>query len=158
MDSMVYRLGESPLDVATFTEICAGSRRAELGAEARRPGGAVPGVPARAGVRRERIYGVNTGFGKLADTVIPTAQLAELQRNLVRSHAVGWGPALPREQARGLVFLRAVSLAGGYSGVRPELIEQLLWLLEADVTPWIPGADRSAPAAIWRRWPTWPWC
>jgi histidine ammonia-lyase len=139
MAAPVFRLGESTLDTDTFVAICAGAQRAELSAAARAR------VATCLAFRRElargsaRIYGINTGFGKLADTVIAPAQLAELQRNLVRSHAVGWGPALTRAEARGLVLLRAVSLSGGYSGVRPEVIDQLLWLLESGVTPWIPS-------------------
>jgi histidine ammonia-lyase len=134
-----FVVGEHALDLAAFLELCAGRRRAVLGAAARERVARCCAFRRQLEAGREKVYGVNTGFGKLADTVIPAAQLTELQRNLIRSHAVGWGPALDREAARGMVLLRAVSLAGGYSGVRPELIEQLLWLLEADVVPWIPG-------------------
>jgi histidine ammonia-lyase len=74
------------------------------------------------------VYGVNTGFGKLA----------ELQINLVRSHAGGLGRPLPVAEARAMVLLRANVLAKGFSGVRPALVEFLAGLLNAGVTPVIP--------------------
>jgi len=134
-----FVIGEHALDTATFAAITAGATAVQLSDAARLRVTVCLDFRRKLEQGTERIYGVNTGFGKLADTVIPESQLADLQRNLVRSHAVGWGPALNREEARGLVLLRAMSVAGGHSGVRPEVIDQLLWLLEADVTPWIPS-------------------
>ncbi len=91
-------------------------------------------------VQGERaVYGVNTGFGALARISIPPGDLAELQVNLVRSHAAGVGPPLAEEEARGLVLLRANALAVGCSGVRPALAERLLALLNAGITPIIPA-------------------
>jgi histidine ammonia-lyase len=85
------------------------------------------------------VYGVNTGFGKLAQTRIPREKLADLQRNLVVSHACGVGPLLPREVVRLVLALKVNSLARGYSGVRWTVIETLLACLERDVLPAIPG-------------------
>lgn len=85
------------------------------------------------------IYGVNTGFGKLASTRIPADQLAQLQLNLLRSHAAGTGPLLPRPVVRLILALKAHSLARGASGVRPVVVEALLRLLEADAIPAIPA-------------------
>lgn len=87
----------------------------------------------------EALYGVNTGFGKLASTRIPPEQLAQLQLNLVRSHAAGTGPLLPAPVVRLVLALKALSLARGASAVQPRLIEALLRLLEADVLPAIPA-------------------
>ncbi|MGN6699922.1 MAG: histidine ammonia-lyase [Thermomicrobiales bacterium] len=84
-------------------------------------------------------YGINTGFGDLSRVAILPARLAELQHNLLRSHAAGVGPALPRDAARAMVLLRANALAKGCSGVRPVVIERLLDLLNAGVTPVIPA-------------------
>ncbi len=139
MNGSPFVIGDDRLDLEAYTAICAGARGATLGAAARARVVVCLEFRRRLEAGHERVYGVNTGFGKLADTVIPPARLADLQRNLVRSHAVGWGPALAREDARGMVLLRALSLSGGHSGVRPEVIEQLLWLLDAGVTPWIPS-------------------
>ncbi|HEY1578132.1 MAG TPA: histidine ammonia-lyase [Terracidiphilus sp.] len=86
----------------------------------------------------ETVYGVNTGFGKLADVHIRGDKLAELQINLVRSHAGGVGSPLSEAESRAMVLLRANVLAKGFSGVRPELLELLVGILNADVHPVIP--------------------
>ncbi|MDB5969042.1 MAG: hutH [Hydrocarboniphaga sp.] len=85
------------------------------------------------------LYGINTGFGKLAKTHIPQDQLTQLQRNLVRSHAVGTGHLLDDETVRLILVLKAASLARGFSGVRRYVIETLLALYNAGVLPCIPS-------------------
>ncbi|HYF08829.1 MAG TPA: histidine ammonia-lyase [Acetobacteraceae bacterium] len=85
------------------------------------------------------LYGINTGFGKLAMTRIGAADLAHLQLNLIRSHAAGTGPLLRRPVVRLILALKALSLAQGASGVRPEVVEALLALLRNDVLPAIPS-------------------
>jgi histidine ammonia-lyase len=84
------------------------------------------------------VYGVNTGFGKLAEIQIAPSELRELQHNLVRSHACGVGPALSEMETRAMLLLRANVLALGYSGARPLIIETLLAMLERGVHPVIP--------------------
>jgi histidine ammonia-lyase len=86
----------------------------------------------------ERVYGVTTGFGRLAEVVIPAAERAALQRNLIRSHASGVGPALDRAATRALMLLRANSLAHGHSGCSPGVVELLLDCLNAGVHPVVP--------------------
>ncbi len=86
----------------------------------------------------ESVYGVNTGFGKLSEVTIPPDRLAELQVNLVRSHAAGVGPLLPEDEVRAMMLLRANVLAKGHSGVRPELAEVLLAMLNAGLFPPVP--------------------
>ncbi len=81
------------------------------------------------------VYGVNTGFGALCDTSIPPHALRELQRNLVRSHASGVGDPFPPEVVRAAMLLRANSLCRGHSGVRPAVVETLVRMLNAGVTP-----------------------
>jgi histidine ammonia-lyase len=85
------------------------------------------------------VYGINTGFGKLAQTRIPHERLAELQRNLVLSHSVGTGAPLPAAVARLVLAIKAVSLARGHSGVRPELVDALITLVNRDILPVIPA-------------------
>ncbi len=87
----------------------------------------------------EPVYGINTGFGIFADQRIPPADSARLSRNLILSHAVGAGPELPREVVRAAMLIRANTLAGGYSGVRPVLVETLLEMLNRGVTPVVPS-------------------
>jgi histidine ammonia-lyase len=84
-------------------------------------------------------YGVNTGFGKLASVRIADADLATLQRNLILSHAVGTGPALPDGVVRLILAMKAASLARGASGVRPVVVEALLGALAADALPVVPA-------------------
>ena len=84
-------------------------------------------------------YGINTGFGKLAKTHIPDSQLEQLQANLVRSHAVGIGALLDDATVGLILALKAASLARGYSGVRPLVIDALLALYNAGVYPCIPS-------------------
>ncbi len=87
----------------------------------------------------EIVYGINTGFGKLAQTMIPAARLAELQRNLVLSHSAGSGEPLAPGVVRLVLATKAVSLARGHSGVRPELIDALLALANSGLLPRIPA-------------------
>lgn len=85
------------------------------------------------------VYGINTGFGIFADQRIPRRDSATLSRNLILSHAVGTGPALPEEVVRAAMLVRANTLAKGYSGVRVEIVETLLAMLNAGVTPVVPS-------------------
>ena len=85
------------------------------------------------------IYGVNTGFGSLANQRVPEAELTELQHNLIRSHAAGVGEPLPRRVVRAMGLLLAASLARGHSGVRLELVQTILDMLNAGVTPVVPS-------------------
>lgn len=87
----------------------------------------------------EIVYGVTTGFGRLKNVRIPGDKAIELQHNLIRSHCTGVGEPLPIDVARASVLLRAHSLARGNSGVREELIDLLLAMLERDVVPVIPS-------------------
>ncbi len=84
-------------------------------------------------------YGINTGFGRLANTQIPPSELLLLQRNLVLSHAVGVGEPLPDPVVRMVLLLKIASLAQGYSGVSSAVIEALIDLLVHDVLPVIPS-------------------
>ena len=85
------------------------------------------------------VYGVTTGFGDLAGVRIEPGQAAELQRNLVRSHAAGVGDPLPDEVVRAMLLLRANALAVGLSGVRPALVELLVAMLNAAIHPVVPS-------------------
>jgi len=88
----------------------------------------------------EKVYGVTTGFGRLAEVVISPEQRTLLQTNLIRSHAVGVGDPLPVGEVRAVILLRANALARGASGVRVLLLERLLELLNRGWTPVVPSA------------------
>ena len=87
----------------------------------------------------ETVYGVNTGFGLLANTRIPNDRLTELQTNLILSHSAGLGDALPRHVTRLMIVLKLLGLGRGYSGVRPLVVEALQTLLDRDAMPLIPA-------------------
>jgi histidine ammonia-lyase len=84
-------------------------------------------------------YGCNTGFGAFASTRIPDDQLADLQHNLLRSHAAGAGDLLPEDVVRAMLLLLAASLARARSGVRPELLDSLIDLINSPITPAVPS-------------------
>jgi histidine ammonia-lyase len=84
------------------------------------------------------VYGLNTGFGKLASVRIPPERLQELQHNLLRSHCAGVGAPLPEPAVRAALLLRAHCLARGLSGVRPIVVDGLLALLNAGIHPLVP--------------------
>jgi histidine ammonia-lyase len=85
------------------------------------------------------MYGINTGFGALAETIIPRDALDTLQLNLLRSHAAGVGEPLPVRAVRATMALRANVLAKGFSGIRRRTVEHLLGLLNAGVHPIVPS-------------------
>jgi histidine ammonia-lyase len=85
------------------------------------------------------VYGVNTGFGKMASVRISREQIGELQVNLVRSHACGVGAPLSEHETRAMLLLRANAIAKGFSGVRPVVAETLCKMLNAGVHPLIPS-------------------
>jgi len=127
------------LTVQDVIDVARGEARAELG----------PDVPARMEPSRQvvadaiagdaPVYGVNTGFGALADTRVGEQDLRRLQSAIVLSHAAGTGEPLDDATVRAVLLLRARTLAAGYSGVRPELPRRLLQFLELGLLPVIPG-------------------
>jgi len=96
-------------------------------------------VVERAVASGETVYGVTTGFGALADTRIDPSQSAQLQHGIVRSHATAVGRPLSREEARAMLLLRAHVLALGFSGVRPEVVDLMVEMLNRDVIPVVPA-------------------
>jgi histidine ammonia-lyase len=128
-----------PLTIADVVEVACHARPVALGAA-----GAARMAAARRLVEdtmygEKAVYGINTGFGSLSRIRIPADQLTELQHNLLRSHAAGVGEPLPAPVVRALLLLTAASLARGYSGVRPLVVERLCALLRAGVHPVIPS-------------------
>ncbi|WP_318568704.1 histidine ammonia-lyase [Salinigranum marinum] len=87
----------------------------------------------------EAVYGLNTGFGELVDTRIDDDRVDDLQTNLVRSHAAGTGRELDRDEVRTLLCTRINALVKGYSGVREEVVDHLVALVNAGVTPVVPS-------------------
>jgi histidine ammonia-lyase len=128
----------SSLTVADLVAVAEARRPVQLAPAARermqRTRTIVEGIAARG----EAVYGVTTGFGKLSDFAIAPDQLAQLQVNLVRSHAAGVGPRLPEREVRAMMLLRANVLAKGFSGARAELADLLCGMLNAGLWPSVP--------------------
>jgi len=132
------RIGAEPLGLAATASVLGGPVRLELTPEAsarvERGAQAVATLIARG----EAIYGVNTGFGKLASRRIGDADLERLQINLVRSHAAGTGQHLPDPVVRLGMTLKAASLAAGHSGIAPATLSLLIAMIGKDVLPVVP--------------------
>ncbi|MGH2356678.1 MAG: histidine ammonia-lyase [Candidatus Limnocylindria bacterium] len=127
------------LTVADVVEVARGRRAVELHQDAIERMRGSRAVIERLVADGATVYGVTTGFGDLADVRIDPAQTSELQRNLVRSHAAGVGEPLPAEAVRAMLLLRANTLAVGLSGVRVELTQLLVDMLNAAVHPVVPS-------------------
>jgi len=133
---VTVRLGES-LSIQDVVAVARGAP-VELSAAAAERIRAARDVIERVVASGETVYGVTTGFGSLADVRIDPAEAADLQRAIVLSHATAVGPILSREEARAMLALRAHVLALGRSGVRVELVDRMVEMLNRDLIPAVP--------------------
>jgi histidine ammonia-lyase len=131
-------LNPEAIDLATLRQLWQGDAARLDDAAMRRIAAAAASVE-RIVAGGETVYGVNTGFGMLANTRIPGDRLAELQTNLILSHSAGLGDPLSRHVTRLMIVLKLLGLGRGYSGVRPLVIDALQALLDRDAMPLIPA-------------------
>ncbi|MER5968008.1 histidine ammonia-lyase [Streptomyces sp. NPDC002057] len=124
--------GTTPQDVI---DVARHGARVELSPEAVQALAAARGIVDALAAKPEPVYGVSTGFGALATRHIGHELRAQLQRNIVRSHAAGMGPRVEREVVRALMFLRLKTVASGHTGVRPEVAQTMADVLNAGITP-----------------------
>jgi histidine ammonia-lyase len=142
---LVLRWAMTPVTLRPGVATLADWRAVLAGAPAALDAAALPAVDraaaavARIVTRGEPVYGINTGFGKLANVRIPLADLALLQRNIVLSHAAGLGEAMPADVVRLMLALKLASLGHGASGVRRETVAMLEAMLARDLLPVIPA-------------------
>jgi len=137
-----FVLGSAPLSLDALARVARGGVEVSIGAAAQSRLAIARAVVDRIvalGPDAPAVYGVNTGFGALAERRISPEQIAALQKNLVRSHAAGVGPPLPTDVVRALMLLRAQVLASGHSGARPACCELLVAMLNRRVHPCIPA-------------------
>lgn len=132
------QLDGASLSIADVAAVADGFAPVELAATAKARMQASRRVVETLAARGEAVYGVTTGFGKLSDFAIAPDQLAQLQVNLIRSHAAGVGPRLPEREVRAMMLLRANCLAKGFSGGRPALVELICAMLNARLWPEVP--------------------
>ncbi|WP_293825172.1 histidine ammonia-lyase [uncultured Brevundimonas sp.] len=132
-------LGDAPLTLAQLRAVLDGPVTVSITADAWADVEKGAATVAAIVVEGRTVYGVNTGFGLLANTSIAPQDLETLQKNLVLSHACGVGPLLPDAVTRLLMVLKIASLSRGASGIRRETLEALVALVDADVLPCIPS-------------------
>jgi histidine ammonia-lyase len=127
------------LGLEAFDRVVRRGEAVSLSREARQRVAACRAFAEELAASGEAVYGLNTGFGRLATVRIPASELEQLQRNLLLSHAIGVGEPFPLEVVRGMLLLRLQSLALGFSGVRPELLDFLILFLNQGITPVVPS-------------------
>ncbi|GAC1453994.1 MAG: hypothetical protein PVSMB4_14670 [Ktedonobacterales bacterium] len=132
-------IGAASLTLADVVSVARGGAAVELAATATERVGAARAFVERLVDEDRTVYGVTTGFGHLSRVKIPQPELAALQRNLIRSHASGVGEPFDSATTRAVMLLLANSLSRGHSGVRLALLRLLVDLLNAGVTPVVPG-------------------
>ncbi len=141
MNAPALSLGDAPLTLEDIAAVARDLRPVRLGDAARaamaRARAMIDDVVAR-GDAAPAVYGVNTGFGALAEVRISAGEVRQLQQNLVRSHAAGVGAPLARDATRAMMLLRAQVLATGRSGARAEVCDRLCEMLAAGVHPLVP--------------------
>lgn len=135
MDMHTVVLGTSGTTAADVIAVARGNARIELSAEAVAALAAAREIVDALAAKPEPVYGVSTGFGALATRHIGPDLRAQLQRNIVRSHAAGMGPRVEREVVRALMFLRLKTVCSGRTGVRPEVAQTMADVLNAGITP-----------------------
>ena len=131
-------LNGQALSLSDIASVAQGQTRVQLAAAARKRMSAARKVIDDIVARDTVVYGVNTGFGKLADVRIRRSQIESLQLSLVRSHACGIGHPLSEPEVRAMMLLRANVLSLGLSGIRPEIVDLLCEMLNARVHPVVP--------------------
>ncbi|WP_326767411.1 histidine ammonia-lyase [Streptomyces sp. NBC_01591] len=135
MDMHTVVVGTSGTTAQDVIAVARGNARVELSAAAVSALAAAREIVDALAAKPEPVYGVSTGFGALASRHISQDLRAQLQRNIVRSHAAGMGPRVEREVVRALMFLRLKTVASGYTGVRPEVAQTMADVLNAGITP-----------------------
>lgn len=135
MDMHTVVVGTSGTTAQDVIAVARGNARVELSAAAVSALAAAREIVEALAAKPEPVYGVSTGFGALASRHISPELRAQLQRNIVRSHAAGMGPRVEREVVRALMFLRLKTVASGHTGVRPEVAQTMADVLNAGITP-----------------------
>jgi histidine ammonia-lyase len=136
---MKLHIDEKPLGLAELRKVWSDATSLALGEGARRRIAESNALIRKVLASGKTVYGVNTGFGQLAQVRVGDDELAQLQENLVASHAVGVGPLLPDATVRLIMVMKVVALSQGYSGVREELVDALCALIEHEIYPSIPA-------------------
>lgn len=136
--SEIFKYGIDNLSIGKTIDIASGKIKAELSTETIKKIKASQQHVEEIVKNNKTVYGVNTGFGILSNTKISEEDTATLQHKLLESHSVGVGDAIPPEIAKIMLITKVHSLAQGYSGVKLETVERIIWHIENDVIPVVP--------------------
>jgi histidine ammonia-lyase len=136
--SRSFLLGEDELDVYTLNLLSSGELRLSISEECKEQINVSADRVARIVASNETVYGINTGFGILANTLISEEDTRTLQYKILQSHSVGVGKPVPVLIAKMMLITKAHSLAKGFSGIQYSTIERILWQIENDIIPVVP--------------------
>ena len=134
----VFNYGTDQLTVANVIAVAAGKLKAVLGDKAVQKIKASEQCVRQIVADNKTVYGINTGFGILANTKISEADTATLQHKILQSHSVGVGDNIPAEVAKIMLITKVHALAQGFSGVQLSTLERIIWHIENDVIPVVP--------------------
>lgn len=134
----MFNYGIDRLDTGKALAILRGDLKAQISDAARLRIEASHRIVLETSKGNQAVYGINTGFGPLCDTIISKENTSELQRKLLLSHAVGVGDPLDQELAKLMMILKVHSLSKGFSGISMEVLERILWHIEQDIIPVVP--------------------
>lgn len=136
--SAIFNYGTEALTISKTLDIASGKIKGVLESEARDKVRASQQEVERIVAGHKTVYGINTGFGILANTTISEEDTAKLQYKILQSHSVGVGDSIPPVIARIMLITKVQALARGYSGVQPETLDRIIWHIEQDIIPLVP--------------------
>ena len=136
--SNTFNYGTDHLTVGICLDIASGKRRGIISADAAKRIHSSQNAVQEIVHKQIPVYGINTGFGPLCDTHISEADTALLQSNILKSHSVGVGKPIPKEISKLMLITKVQALAQGYSGVRMEILERIIWHIDNDIIPVVP--------------------
>ncbi len=139
MKTETFNFGDDYLTAGIALEISRGKRRAVLGKKAAEKVASAYAAVQDIVKNGITVYGINTGFGRLCNTIIPPDATEKLQYNILRSHSVGVGPTVPTEVAKLMMILKVQALAQGYSGISKETLDRIIWHIDYDIIPVVPS-------------------
>src|ERR1700744_4522426 len=136
--SKTFNYGTDHLTVGICLDIASGKTRGVINSEAEKRVRASRAAVEEIVHKEIPVYGINTGFGPLCDTHISEEDTALLQSNILKSHSVGVGAPIPKEISKLMLITKVQALAQGYSGIRMEILERIIWHIDNDVIPVVP--------------------
>jgi len=134
-----FRYGTDRLTLESVLALTQGQLSATLSAKVRHKVDRSAAFVKEMASHSDVVYGINTGFGPLCDTVISAEDTTHLQHNLLQSHAVGVGASIPVSLAKTMMVMKAQALAQGYSGVQLRTLERIIWMVEQHIIPVVPS-------------------